>query len=107
MTERSEAARHGYAHRLSLEISPLAAHRREPGPCSSALHASWFLLLRAAGRKSLLAKRSARAFPVAIGGRDKEAAMAEYEARQRALREKTARLRTLRLAREAMSKKVF
>jgi hypothetical protein len=34
-------------------------------------------------------------------------AMAEYEIRQQALREKTARLRTLRLAREAMSKKVF
>jgi hypothetical protein len=33
-------------------------------------------------------------------------AMAEYEARQQALREKTARLRALRLAREAMSKKV-
>ena len=101
MTERREAARHGYAHRLSLEISPLAAHRREPGPCSSALHASWFLLLRAAGRKSLLAKRSARAFPVAIGGRDKEAAMA---ARQQALREKTARLRALRPAREMTNK---
>jgi hypothetical protein len=34
-------------------------------------------------------------------------AMAEYEIRQQALREKTARLRALRLAREAMSKKVF
>ena len=97
MTERCEAARHGYARRLSLEISPLTAHRREP--------ASWLLLLRAAGRKSLLAKRRACAFPVAIGGRNKEAAMAEYEARQRALRE-IVRLRALRLAREAMSKKV-
>jgi hypothetical protein len=85
---------------------PLTAHRREPAPYSSALHASWLLLLRAAGRKLLLAKRRACAFPVAIGGRNKEAAMAEYEARQRALREKTARLRALRLAREAMSKKV-
>jgi hypothetical protein len=34
-------------------------------------------------------------------------AMAEYEIRQQALREKIARLRALRLAREAMSKKVF
>ena len=34
-------------------------------------------------------------------------AMAEYEIRRQALREKTARLRALRLAREAMSKKVF
>ena len=36
--------------------------------------------------------------------RDGETAMAEYEANQRAMREKTARLRALRLARDAAQK---
>jgi hypothetical protein len=36
--------------------------------------------------------------------RDGETAMTEYEANQRAMREKTARLRTLRLARDAAQK---
>jgi len=36
--------------------------------------------------------------------RDGENAMAEYEAAQRAMREKTARLRALRLARDAAAK---